>query len=116
MKYDSENAEHRAKLEEIRGRFPEKWLSGPEMLQILKTCGVAVRQFADHLGRSDNYVRQCLGYRRYTGIPLLIFDELRAFIGSENFRVAFAGAREETVMDMFEDEQRGNRRVAELRW
>ena len=115
MRFDATNPEHCAKFEEIRARFPQKWLSGFEMIRILRTCGASVRRFAEYLGKSENYVRQSLGYRRYRTVPLMVIDQLQSYVGRENYEVAFASARDRTLTDMTSSELRSGR-TEKLQW
>jgi hypothetical protein len=74
-------------LRDWKSGLPKKQLTGAQMMRVLKICGKKVRDFAKFLDRSDNYVRQTLGYNPEP-IPLTYYDALKHYVGEENFLCA----------------------------
>ena len=67
--------------------LPQKKITGSQMKSILRLCGKNSVDFARFLEKSDNYVRQSLGYLP-TPIPFTYYDALKVFVGEENFYCA----------------------------
>ncbi len=76
-------------------KYPAKWITGKEMVGILKLCGASIRNFAEYCERSENFIRQSLGYEWDVSIPLLYIDKLSEFVGIENMQIALISVRNE---------------------
>lgn len=84
--------------------LPPLFVTGFEYMLVIKEVGVNVREFAAYIGKSQNFVRQSLGYKRYGCIPIRWVTALRDYVGPEVFEIALNRIRSMKKHDWYYDE------------
>ena len=85
----------------------EKQLSGQDMAEILKYCGYKLIEFSNYLRKSDPFVSQIL--RSKAILPLRYYDDLRQFVGPDNFSKAIEYLKDKYshILERQKEKERG---------
>jgi hypothetical protein len=86
--------------------FPPLFMTGFEYIWLIKEIGVNVREFAEHIHRSQNFIRQCLGYRRIKSVPIRWVVALRDYVGQEVFEAGLFRIRTKRENEWYYEELR----------